>query len=562
MPSARPILNLARAALRLARTLARERDANVMMITALAIIPTMFGLGFCIDYARAQMLQSRIAAVADAAALAATDPIYFAQTDPVAQAAAQQIFAAQITDYADFTQTSLTITITDSGSFGQGRNVDVSWSGTSLNMFSGILGMTSLAIGGDSQAQATLPPSINFYLAMDTSPSMLLPITSTGITNLIAGARWNGESSYYSGHTDGCDFACHSNNMQQWNAGVYVIDSSANQIFLTGSTTMPFYRVSCAGKVYDYQQNLLGSSGTITTSSGGSTATYCSGSSPGSNNVVLKYKPTGSSSTTSVSVSFPDTWWLAQNYATVNPGQSQILLRTDAEATAAANVITYAYNMQTSFASSAAPPKYNMQFFTFNIGSPTAVTTSPFGTMTNVSTLQSSTFPNLGAQAPLLAANTYWTSTSTYTANADTNFTTTLTGMQSILPSSAGAGTQSSPYSVLIIITDGLEDDQSDGTTALNTNNINQCSQIKAAGTRIAILYTQYLPSTINYTANTSFNNTAANIVPNIQSALQSCATKNPDGTYLMETVSTNGDISAALTELFATIVQTSHLVR
>jgi Flp pilus assembly protein TadG len=60
--------------------IAQADDANVTLITALAIIPALFGLGFTIDYARAEMLQSRINAVADAAALAATDTTYIAKT--------------------------------------------------------------------------------------------------------------------------------------------------------------------------------------------------------------------------------------------------------------------------------------------------------------------------------------------------------------------------------------------------------------------------------------------------------------------------------------------------
>jgi hypothetical protein len=203
-----------------------------------------------------------------------------------------------------------------------------------------------------------------------------------------------------------------------------------------------------------------------------------------------------------------------------------------------------------------------MQFFTFNIGS-AAPLANPFGTMTPVSTLQSQAFPNLGAQAPLLAANSYWTTMAQYTANADTNFTTMMAGMQLTLPTAQGAGTKASPQNVLIIISDGLEDDGSDGTTALNANNITQCTNIKNTNyTRIAILYTQYDPNTINYTANTNFNTTAANIVPNVSAQLAKCATTNPDGSVLMQTVTTGGSLATALNELFAQAVKTAHLTQ
>ena len=64
------------------------------------------------------------------------------------------------------------------------------------------------------------------------------------------------------------------------------------------------------------------------------------------------------------------------------------------------------------------------------------------------------------------------------------------------------------------------------------------------------------------YTAFSVFNNFASGPVPNIQSQLQACATQNADGSYLMQTVSTNGDISAALNQLFQNVVQSSRLVQ
>jgi hypothetical protein len=205
---------------------------------------------------------------------------------------------------------------------------------------------------------------------------------------------------------------------------------------------------------------------------------------------------------------------------------------------------------------------YQMQFFTFNIGTPVALSTSPFGTMTNVSCMaRVSSLPDLGAQAPLLYANSYWTTSSQKTNNADTDFNTMLSGMAAVLPTKAGTGTASSPQSVLIIITDGLSDNGTDGVTPLTSANITQCTNIKKY-TRIAILYTQYLPATINYTASSNFNTIASNKVPNIQAQLQACASQNTDGSYLMQTVTTDGDLSTALNKLFAMTVQTAHLVK
>jgi hypothetical protein len=75
---------------------------------------------------------------------------------------------------------------------------------------------------------------------------------------------------------------------------------------------------------------------------------------------------------------------------------------------------------------------------------------------------------------------------------------------------------------VLIIITDGAADNTTDNdssgqSTYFTATNVAQCNAIKATGTRIAILYTQYLPEMIDYTGKTSFNAFAANSVPKIQ---------------------------------------------
>ncbi|WP_206244376.1 TadE/TadG family type IV pilus assembly protein [Novosphingobium terrae] len=538
-----------------------DRRGNVMSIMAFAAIPLIFAIGFGLDYSRAEKLQTKLNAAADAAVLAAVVPQLLNQSDAMAQTAAQDMFDQQVSGLSGLASVTRTVTITStiSSTMGRLRTAKLVYTAKSSNMFGGVLGVATLPIGGSATASASQPPSINFYIALDTSPSMLLPTTTTGINNLIGGAIWQGEQAYY-GRTDGCDFACHSNNMHQWNAGTYVIDTSSRPIYLnnsSSSSTIPFFRVACNGTVYDNNGNKLGTSGFIVGS-----ATYCSGYSPLGNPVVLSYIPTGQLLPTTVSVNFPDTWWLARNYSAVNPGQANITLRTDAEGSAAAGVIQYAYGIEQQYATASVPPVYKMQFFTFNVGNPAPLTTSPFGTMTDVATLQGLSFPDMGGQAPLMAANSYWTSLLTYTGNADTNFTTMFTWMQATMPSSSGTGTPASPQNVLLLVTDGAEDDSSDGITQLNANNIAQCAAIKATGTRIAILYTQYLPGTVNYTGHPTFNNFATNTVPYIQQQLQACASQNTDGSYLFQTVSTDGNVTTALNSLFAMVVQSAKLVR
>lgn len=543
-----------------------NRAGNVLIILTAALIPLMFAIGFGVDYSRAEKMQTQLNSFADTAALAAVDPAMLCQSSDTAKNAALGMFNAQASTLPDLASVTPNVAINPvqsaAGCGGTPRKVTVSYTAKVNNVFSGILGAQTLSIGGSSSSDASQPPSINFYVALDVSPSMLLPTTSAGITNLKNGVVWTGAGAF-GWPVVGCDFACHSVNSHTWNYGNFVRDMNGNALYTTGFDTGTVYRVSCTtGAVYDINNTQIGSNGFINSNASACGGNFYNNGPKVNNAITLQYKPNGSSSLTSVTVNYPDSWWLAENYSMINPGQSNITLRLDAESPASQSLTTYAHNVEQQYASAPTPPIYRLQYFTFAYGSAQIISASPWNAMTDVSTSYNSTFPSLTANAPLMSGIGCWT-TSCPGANAFTDMTALFNTMQSTMPSSPGLGTSANPQNVLIILTDGAEDDSTgDGMTALNANNIAQCNSIKAAGTRIAILYTSYDPNTINYTQNPTFNNFANNQVPSIQSQLQACATKNTDGTYLLQTVGTDGDISGALTRLFQNVVQSSRLVQ
>jgi Flp pilus assembly protein TadG len=560
-----------------------DRRGNIMMTLGLALPLLMLAIGFGIDYGRAEKLQTRLNAAADAAALVAVDPAMLCQSSDTAKAAATAMFqsqAASLSGIASFVSTynpqvNVTPANSAAGCTGTLRTATVTWKANAQNIFSSILGVSTLPIGGTATANAAQPPSINFYVMLDTSPSMLLPSTSAGITNMLASTNWVAQGK-------GCTFACHSNDMQQWRNGMFVLDGSLRfeqsrlPIYLNDATNpaanLTFFRVSCISpyNVYDANGNLLGSNGSVGTSRTGCQGKNTNPSNPPLNSsLTLTYTPTSSSATTSVAVSYPDSYWLAENYGSVNPGQSAIQLRIDAETLAAQNLITYAYNVEQQYASSSNPPIYKLQYFTFNVFNPSVISTStPFNAMTDVATLRSSSssLPGL-INPPLMYQNGFWLTSSQNTGNFDTDANGLTTWLQSStntnkLPTSTGLGTQASPQSVLVIVTDGMDDAPSGGNKGQwSDTTIAQCTNIKKY-TRIAILYTTYDPATINYSTDSTFNGYATNNVPNILSKLQSCASKNPDGTYLLVQVSTDGNISQALNQLFNNAIQTARLVQ
>jgi Flp pilus assembly protein TadG len=194
------------------RDFAGDRRANVGLIFAFMALPLVFTIGMAIDYGAAARLKSKLNAAADAAVLAAVTPAMMAQSNAAAATAATNMFEAQIVGLPRliFTPNNLTVTVTQTvGSAGTTRNVTVAYAAQSQNAFGGVLNMSSLAFGGTSSGSATTPANINFYLLLDSSPSMGIAGTPTGITTMVNATQSQG----------GCAFACHQANPAADNLG-------------------------------------------------------------------------------------------------------------------------------------------------------------------------------------------------------------------------------------------------------------------------------------------------------------------------------------------------------
>src|SRR6516225_1923225 len=101
--------------LHLLRRLVDSREANVAVIFALMMIPTIFLLGMALDYTQAVRKREQLDAAADAAAIAAVRPAMLTQTDAtIVQATAAAVFAAKA-NLAGLSATPVpTINVTDS----------------------------------------------------------------------------------------------------------------------------------------------------------------------------------------------------------------------------------------------------------------------------------------------------------------------------------------------------------------------------------------------------------------------------------------------------------------
>lgn len=512
-----------------------DRQGNVLMIVAGVMTVLCFALGFGIDYSRAMKLQSKLNAAADAAALAAVNASMMQQTTTTAQQAAVNMFTQQIAGLSGLVfnpATGLTVTVTTSGSLNTGRSATVTWKAQSTNIFASFLKVATLPLSGVAKASATRAPYMNFFVVFDTSPSMLLPATSTGLSQIMAATSSKANPPY------GCAFACHA--MMPHNDSIYV-QSNGKDIYLNAN----YYTSGAQGYQTAYQ--VSGSSSTVYDMSG---------------NVVPGYSFSGGTlkkGGTAVAGYYADGYWLTHNYGSIYPGQSSITLRIDEERTAAQALIPYAQQMAT-----ANQVTYRMQMFGYNWTHPGSLTpvTALTASMADVNSLSASDVPDLYAMQDWWYSNSKPTS-STNINDMGTEFTNMFTQMLATMPVPGDGSSALVPQEVMFLVTDGLADEGVAGirwNRELNAVDLAQCTLIKNKGIKIAILYTQYLPGSL-----TGDNWSQANVAPylnNVAPALQACASTGTDGSPLFYTVSTDQSISDALVSLFALTVQQSHLIQ
>jgi Flp pilus assembly protein TadG len=153
-----------------------------------------------------------------------------------------------------------------------------------------------------------------------------------------------------------------------------------------------------------------------------------------------------------------------------------------------------------------------------------------------------------------------WLTNSNNNSDTDTNFESAMSAVNAIMPA-PGLGTPSStPQEVLFVVSDGVDDEVSttcseslDGSRCQQPFNTAWCTTVKNRGIQIAVLYTEYLP----LPTNSWYNDWIAPFQNQISPNLQSCAS-----TGMFFTVTTDGDITAAMQALFAQAISTARLTK
>jgi Flp pilus assembly protein TadG len=484
------------------RKLQRNQRGNITILFALSFPVMLLAIGISIDFGRAAAVRTQLNTAADAAALAALTPAMLQQSASVAQAAAINMFNAQVSGITGLVagDTSVSATITNPASNPVVRQITVTYAAQSQNFFGAIEPSSTFQLGGTSTAQASIPPNINFYLLLDNSPSMSLPATTAGVSSM--------QSLTSQQESGGCAFACHQ--------------ASTNNGDTVGN---PCYN----GSTYS---NPTLANPPPSTQSGNS---YCN---------------------TSKGLTQID------NYALAN--RNNIPLRLDS-LTSAVTTLTNLASTTASSGQFATPPKY--QFAAYSTNTLWNLTSSNNQLMALTSNYVSGWTTAAAGFGPMemydnndSCANSACSSiNSSGSGDADTNYDTALSSINSVMPN-PGNGTNlpgDKPREVLFFVTDGVEDENNPNRIIQQINgaasSTNYCNTIKARGIQIAILYTEYLPVTVN----SFYDQYVEPIQPNLGTALQACASPG-----LYYDAALDADLGSALSALFQAVVQSATLTQ
>ena len=501
------------------RRLWSDRAGNIALITAMCLIPLTFALGMAFDFTLAQSRQDKLDGIADAAALGGVTPTEMAQSWDAASTQSKALFNGQAATVGGVT--SVSVTTPSPGDVVAGttvtRTITVSYTAQSQNVFAALLGMPTMTIQGSSTAKASTAPNIDFYLMLDTSPSMEIAATSAGMTTLEGDTGLTREGT--------CAFGCHF----------------SNAAYEAGPGT------SCASHPDPGNSNIA--------------TTQCQYLTAGNQKIHCTTGGAYADGTSFTSASiFPES---GRDHYDLTRCLG-ITLRIDLLNTATQNLMTSAAAAEVTYKST-----YRMALYL------TDSNQSDPSTDLSVYPLEGLT-PNLSdaktKAATIGSLEMYqnnWLVSSDGGANQDmdTYLDAALTSMGAKMPP-PGTGTNNAgdtPQEVLFIVTDGLSDVGSPRNYPPMDWSGANCAAIKARGIRIAVLYTTYVPFPGWFETNVQ-PSLPTGLPPKLPSttpvgndpmalAAQQCASQG-----LYYEVNTDGDISAALQALFEKVITTARL--
>jgi Putative Flp pilus-assembly TadE/G-like len=469
----------------------------IFMAVGMLALGTATGVG--IDFARGLNFKSALQGAADSAAIAGASVYFNAGYVTEATSAANNYMTKAVANLPTNNGVTSSVALSQNSPW----TVTINASASINSSFNGLFENT-IPVSVTATAHGPTNPNIDFYLLLDSSPSMGIAATTGGITTMVDNTQGQCDSNPYGGSSCGCAFACHETH------------PSSESNYIPVGTGSP----KCTGPTH-----ITGGTGSPPNIAMGGSSTAVSGqnyaSSFSSNcNVSGTGNPSGE-----------DNYALARALG--------VTLRIDNLQTATQNLMSTAKTTATNNSAT-----YRAAIYTFDIG---------FNTIQALTSNLTTAGSNAANIAQLeMYSNNHLTSGDN-NQDADTNLTNAFTQINTAMPD-PGGGTSvagDTPQEVLMFVSDGVEDEMVSGTRTYTTVNNDTCNAIKNRGIRIAVLYTVYYP----LTSNGWYNTYISPFQSTIASAMQSCASP---GLYFA--VDTGGDISAAMTALFNSAVQSAYI--
>jgi Flp pilus assembly protein TadG len=544
-----------------------DKSANVAVIFIIASLPIMSAVGCAVDYSMATRMRMKLQAAADAASVAVVSQKsagYIAAAamtgNGLVSAGATEANAifdgnmSAVTGYANLSRTS-TLTKT-----GIQLVSNVQFSADVPTTFMKVVGHSKFTVTGSSSSGASLPPYLDFYLALDVSGSMGLPSTTSEAQRMQAVNPDN-----HVQYPTGCTLACHFTPLQSACVDPPVTAPAAppaNPPITTTSYTQQ-YNTNNACMGYAYSRV---SQASLTALINQATSAQYPKQVPGLPTRMLSGLP-GSLNTDS-------RFGMAAATSCPTAGTDAcIQLRLDAvgfalNATLASNGVDGLL---------ALAQKKEIVTNEFRIGLYPFITDidSTYAPLTSSINGSSTTVGTINYAAANLATELDTNMNSTL-GSGGTHIDNALHSLNALIANvgTGSSSTNTQPY--VFLVTDGAQDNQykdvpngnwhgSNHATVINDSQANTyptiCNTLKNRGIIVSVLYIPY--QTIN-PVNTSFagdeDDYANNNIAGIPGSLQSCASPADAGGSYFYTASTPADIQASLNAMFNHSLQTAHI--
>src|ERR1700735_1273856 len=179
--------------------LARDACGGVMILMAISLFALATATGVGIDFARALNFKSGLQGAVDAAAIAGASIYLNAGYATQATTTAHAYLANAVKNLP--TNNGVTSTVTLSG--GNPWTVTVTASAAIKSSFTGLI-MPNVPVQVSAVTHGPTNPNIDFYLLLDSSPSMGIAATQAGINTMVANTQGQCDYPTFGGPTCGC----------------------------------------------------------------------------------------------------------------------------------------------------------------------------------------------------------------------------------------------------------------------------------------------------------------------------------------------------------------------